>query len=72
MHYIIINKTKNESFIHKGNFPDMDEELSQGDKIVIVSLYSNTIKVPYSTEFNGITEWNWDDYPMPKELVGGL
>ena len=72
MHYIVINKTKNKSFRYKGNFPNVEQELEQGDKMVIVSLYSNTIKVPYSTKFNGITEWNWDDYPIPEELVGGL
>jgi hypothetical protein len=62
--YIIINKSKRNTIKHKGDWPNLDEELNAGDKIVVISLYSNTIKVPYYTELNGIVEWRWDDYPF--------
>ena len=67
--YTIINKTKKTTIKYEGNWLDLDEELNAGDKIIVISLYSNTIKVPYYTELNGIVEWRWDDYPFdPKSL----
>lgn len=67
--YIIINKSKKTTIKYEGDWPDLDEELNAGDKIIVISLYSNTIKVPYYTELNGIVEWRWDDYPFdPKSL----
>ena len=68
--YIIINKTKKTTIKCEGDWPDLDEELNAGDKIVVISLYSNTIKVPYRIEHNGIVEWEWDSYPFdPKGLI---
>lgn len=64
--YLIINKTQNIIIQHQGSFPDMDNDLNNGDKIIIISLYSNTIKVPYSTELNGIIEWKWEDFNLPR------
>jgi hypothetical protein len=62
--YIIINKSKRYTIKCEGDWPDLDEELNAGDKIIVISLYSNTIKVPYKVEHNGIVEWRWDDYPF--------
>jgi len=65
--YIIINKTRNKTTYFQGNFPDMYEELERGDDIIIVSLYSNTIKIPYIDHSqNGYGEniWDWKDYKM--------
>ena len=62
--YIIINKSKKTTIKYEGDWPDLDEELNAGDKVIVISLYSNTIKVPYYTELNGIVEWRWDDYPF--------
>jgi hypothetical protein len=62
--YTIINKSKRTTIKCEGDWPDLDEELNAGDKIIVISLYSNTIKVPYYTELNGIVEWRWDDYPF--------
>jgi len=62
--YIIINKSKRNTIKCEGDWPDLDEELNAGDKIIVISLYSNTIKVPYYTELNGIVEWRWDNYPF--------
>lgn len=65
--YVIINKTQNKTVYKEGNFPDMYEELERGDDIIIVSLYSNTIKIPYiDHEQNGYGEniWEWKEYRM--------
>ena len=68
--YLIINKTQNK-LVHKaGGFPDMQYELDRGDKIIIISLYSNTIKVPYCTVQYGENVWDWEEYELP--IVNGV
>jgi hypothetical protein len=67
--YIIINKTQNTIERYKGNAPNLDEELDNGDEVIFISLYSNTIKVPYQTTLNGITDWNWTDYQLPVSTI---
>jgi hypothetical protein len=57
--YYIINRTTNQTTTHYGNFPDVDDLLNGGDDIIIISLYSNTIKVPYK-EYDD--NWGWKDY----------
>lgn len=66
--YIIHNKTKHDSYKYHGDFPSsiLEDYLDNGDKVIVVSLYSNTIKVPYSYIDNGVKVWEWDDYPLPK------
>ena len=63
--YIIINKTKNSTIKHEGDFPILDDLLNEGDKIIIISKYSNTIKVPVLEIINGVKEWEWEDYNIP-------
>lgn len=67
--YIIHNKTKNTSIHHKGSWPDefLEKQLNQGDKLIVISLYSNTIKIPYELNYHGIKEWEWDDFPLFKQ-----
>ena len=68
---IIHNKSKNTSWKLVGSWPEesIDKMLQNGDRVIVISLYSDTIKVPYYTELNGIVEWRWDDYPFdPKSL----
>ena len=62
--YLIINKTKQSITKHTGSFPDVDSLLEKGDRIIIISTYSNTIKVPYFIEYCGIKEWEWEDFPL--------
>lgn len=62
--YVIINKTRNKTIYYEGNFPDMNEELERGDDIIIVSLYSNTIKIPYKTQMYYEDVWEWKEYKM--------
>lgn len=62
--YIIINKTRKTCDRHTGDFPSLDKWLNKGDRIIIISLYSNTIKVPYFIECNNIKEWDWEDFSI--------
>lgn len=67
--YIIINKTQYKTVYKQGNFPDMYEELERGDDIIVISLYSNTIKVPYidhSQNGYGKNIWEWKEYKFPQ------
>lgn len=66
--YIIYNKTTHINTSHHGHFPSQltEEMLNRGDRVAVVSLYSNTIKVPYSYIDNGVKVWEWDDYPLPQ------
>ena len=67
--YILINKTRKTSDKYVGRFPIdiLEEQLNKGDQIVMISLYSNTIKVPSYTDQYGVKEWEWEDYPFNKE-----
>lgn len=64
--YLIINKTKNKKIKCVGNFPSnmLEEWLNEGDKIIVISTYSNTIKVPYFVYSNGETAWEYEDFPL--------
>jgi hypothetical protein len=69
--YIVINKTLNTTKRYKGNWPDhhLLPLLNDGNDVIVISLYSNTIKVPFSTEQYGEKEWEWTDYPLPIDLI---
>ena len=47
--YIIINNTTRKNTKVEGNFPSdlIIEMLEKGDDLIIISTYSNTIKIPY-------------------------
>lgn len=63
--YTIINKTKNSTVNHNGNWPSdyLENRLDLGDKLIVISSYSDTIKVPYKTNTG---DWEWEDYSIPK------
>lgn len=62
--YIIINETKQTREHLEGGFPDLSVQLDKGHRIIIISLYSNTIKVPYLIEDNGLRYWEWQNYRL--------
>jgi hypothetical protein len=66
--YIIVNKTKNTIVHYSGNFSNLDEDLEQGDLIIIISTYSNTIKVPIKKG----SYWEWIDYELPIKLLTNI
>jgi hypothetical protein len=70
--YIVINKTKKTTWKIKNGFPNMEKYLNDGDKIIIISLYSNTIKVPYAVKENGIVDWKWEEYRVDRNVLESL
>jgi hypothetical protein len=56
--YYIINRTTNQTTVHHGDWPNLNEQLTNGQDIIVVSLYSNTIKTPYMEN----DCWEWKDY----------
>ena len=62
--YTIINKTKNTTINHSGDWPlqYLEDLLNAGDKLIVLSTYSNTIKIPYLEVLNGENEWCFEDY----------
>lgn len=68
--YLVINKISGKTTVNKGDFPLVliEDLLSSGNDIIVISLYSQTIKVP--TFFNtSIGEWEWVEYPLPIEAI---
>jgi len=47
-----------------GNFPDLNSRLDTSENLIVISLYSDTVKTPYVEELNGIKEWYWSDAPL--------
>lgn len=66
--YIIHDKTENTTAHYEGNWPVeyLEKMLNKEHRIIVVSLYSNTIKVPYKLEYNGIVQWEWENFPLLK------
>jgi hypothetical protein len=64
--YIVINRTKRTETKYKGSFPYslLVDLLENGDDLIVISTYSNTIKVPYYIEHNGVKEWEWESFPF--------
>ena len=64
--YIIHNNTKQTVYHHEGSWPvdELEEQLNKGDKVIVISLYSNKIKVPNKVEYNGKVWWEWDNFPL--------
>ena len=72
--YIIVNKTKVINFKHEGSFPihAIEDMLENDEDLIIISYYSNTIKVPYldtDTNNHGQTksshDWDYKSYKLP-------
>ena len=38
------------------------------ENLIVISTYSNTVKVPYELEENGTIYWDWEDYPIKDYL----
>jgi hypothetical protein len=66
--YYIINKTRKESYTHQGNFPYgfLKKMLEEGDNLIVISSYSNTIKVPMKDEYD---DWVFQDFEYHQETL---
>lgn len=70
--YLIINNTLNTTTIIEGNYPShlVNALLQLKQDIIIISSYSNTIKVPNGyIEIDGIIEYSWKEYPLPNDFI---
>lgn len=66
--YLIINNTRNKTSRYQGNWPleYLEELLDNNNDIIVISLYSKTIKIPNGyTILNGIKEYHWKEFQMP-------
>ena len=64
--YIVINKTTGSEATITGDWPIefFDSILNSGNDIIVISTYSNTIKVPRLIVENGVKRYKWTDYPF--------
>lgn len=66
--YKILNRTTGTVTNVEGNWPDalVTKLLNENNDIIVISLYSNTVKIPF--EINGINtndrDWDWKEYKM--------
>ena len=69
--YIIINNTTRERFTHEGNYPGnyIEDLLNNGNDVIVISLYSNTIKIPQLEVINGINEWSNKEYSLCMDII---
>jgi hypothetical protein len=73
--YIIINNTTRERLTYEGFFPGnyLNDLLNKGDDVIVMSLYSNTIKVPSKSDDidNDTLEpmWDWKDYSLCMDII---
>jgi hypothetical protein len=68
--YTIINKTQKKNFKVVGDFPadTLETMLCNGDNIIVISTYSNTIKVPVYDIMSDTHEWNWVDFEYSPDI----
>ena len=67
--YILINKTRKTVRILEGAWSEgrIKLYLMAGEKLVVISTYSNTLKIPtYCKEDDKIT---WEEFDIPAELL---
>lgn len=65
--YIIIKNDRNQTITHKGDWPFeyLEDCLNRGENLVVISLYSNTLKVPkLKGEMYGEKVWDWDNFSL--------
>lgn len=75
--YLIINKTTNTNTKVFGGFPLvlLERLLEEGNDLIVISTYSNTVKVPFineefqSYETKSGYEWDFKDYPFHIEKI---
>lgn len=73
--YIILNKSKRTTSTHVGDWPGdyLEGLLNENQEVIVISLYSNTIKVPHYLKFCGEEWWEWGDYKFDsQELISSL
>lgn len=69
--YIILNKSKNTTSTHVGDWPGdyLESLLNENQEVIVISLYSNTIKVPHPVKEYNKVWWEWTDYKFDSSLL---
>lgn len=70
--YIIVNKTDNTEELIEGDYPyNYIQELilEKGKDIIIISTYSNTIKIPTIVEEYGVKEVDVKNFNLPIDII---
>ena len=68
--YVVLNQTKKKEFRITGGWPGdvIDYMLNNGDDLIVISTYSNTIKVPVSFGTQYRDQWEWREYDYSPDL----
>lgn len=68
--YTIINKTQRKEFKLTGDWPvdTVEHMLCNGDDIIVISTYSNTIKVPVYDIMSDTHQWSWVDFDYSPDM----
>jgi hypothetical protein len=69
--YIVINHTTRKTQVAANGWPvkHVSALLDRGDEFIIISLYSNTIKVPTIGAVDAFGEQKWTEYKLPDLMV---
>jgi len=69
--YILINKTTRKTEIVEGGWPIkyVNALLDKGDEFIVISFYSNTIKVPTIGAVDEFGDQKWTEYKLPDITV---
>ena len=69
--YYIVNKTKSKTIKYEGSFPSdfAERMLNNQEDLIIISTYSNTVNVPFKTEYGLDDGWIWEEYPITDYLI---
>lgn len=71
--YLIVNNTTRKTSKVTGNYPGnyIDSLLDEGNDILVISLYSNSIKVCTGKQDTWSDDYSWKEYPLPAEAIAG-
>lgn len=66
--YYIINKTRKENYLVEGDWPQdfIDKTLNEDNKLIVISSYSNTIKVPFKDEYGN---WEFTEFEYESDTI---
>lgn len=67
--YVILNQTKRKQFVITGGWPGdiIDYMLNNDDDLIVISTYSNTIKIPVRT-YDSKIRWDWKEYDYSPDV----
>lgn len=73
--YIILKRNfASEPIFIEGSWPSKELEalLEDGADIIVISTYSNTVKIPRLVDDNGEVDWEWEDYRYNSDVAAKI